>query len=383
MCQRPNLTNMKWKVLIILLTISGSMLKAQENTKEVFRDTLDGKPDMSRYLTEMNGFIPMPQLITEPALGNIGIVLAPIFIKPNKYQQENRYNPPDITAAFAGYTANQTWMVGGLRVASLPKYGLKYRIGAGYASVNLDFYRDIPIKGETEFPFNFKTLPIFGSLIKEIGNTNIYAGVEYLFLKTEVTPEFTGSLPHFIEDKSFSTIQSSPGLVVEYDGRDNIFTPNKGTFVSTNYRINANWTGSDFDYENLKFYILQYFQTTTNWVSGFRLETQQQFGDAPFYLEPGLNMRGVPAVRYQGTSTYLMETEQRYDFNLRWSGVAFGGMAKAYNEKQSFAEADLVYNYGLGFRYLAARLFNLRMGVDVAWSNNDFGYYIIFGSAWR
>lgn len=369
--------------IILMLTCLSSVIQAQENEQNTFKDTLDGKLDVSHFLVDMHGFIPLVQLVTEPALGSIGVVVAPVFITPNKHKVEGKYIPPDITTVFGGYTANQTWMTGALRIATLPKYGLKYRVGFGYASVNLDFYRDIPVKGETKFPFNFKTAPIFGSLTKEIGNTNIYAGVEYLFMKTEVTPEFGGTLPDFIEDKSLETVQSSPGVVVEYDGRNSVFTPDKGTFVSANFRVNANWTGSDFEYENLKVYMLQYFQTTSQWVSGFRLETQQQFGNAPFYLEPGLNMRGVPAAKYQGTSTYLLETEQRYDFNLRWSGVAFGGGAKAFNDNKTFGEADWVYNYGVGFRYLIARLFNLRMGVDVAWSNNDFGYYIVFGSAWR
>lgn len=372
---------MKIKFLL-LLTFTGFISLAQESKKAIFKDTVDGGLDLSRFLVEVDGFVPVPQLVTEPALGGIGFILAPVFIKPNKYTTSERYVAPNITAAFGGYTANNTWLVGALRIATLPKYGMKYRVGGGYTSVNLDFYRDVALVGETKFPFNFKVIPVFGSLTKEIGNTNIYAGIEYLFMKTEVTPEFLGDLPEFIEKGSFKTIQSSPGVVVEYDGRDNVFTPNKGTLIHSNFRVNADWTGSEFTFQNFNFYVLQYFQATSNWISGFKLETQQQFGDAPFYLEPGLSMRGVPAVRYQGTSTYLLQTEQRYDFSLRWSGLAFGGGAKAFNQKSNFKEADLVYNYGVGFRYLIARMFKLRMGVDVAWSNENFGYYIVFGSYW-
>ena len=375
---------MKSRIIwIVPMMMVWNIIIAQDNGLQVFKDTLDGKLDMSRFLIDLHGFVPLPQLVTEPALGSIGFVLAPIFITPNKHQQEGKYTPPNITAAFGGYTANKTWMVGGFRMASLPKYGLKYRVGGGYASVNMDFYREIPTLGEKSFAFNLKTIPIFGTITKQIGETDIYAGLQYLFMKTEVTPEFDGDLPDFIEDKSFNTIQSGPGVLVEIDKRNSIFTPDKGTYINTNYRINAEWTGSDFEFQNFNFYILQYFQTTRSLVSGFRLETKQQFGDAPFYLEPGINLRGVPAMRYQGTSTYLLETEQRYDFNLRWSGVAFGGTAKALNKRTNFGEAEWIYNYGVGFRYLLARVFKLRMGVDVAWSNEDFGYYIIFGSAWR
>ena len=38
-------------------------------------DSVDGKLDLSRFLIEMHGFIPVPFLITEPALGGFGLGL--------------------------------------------------------------------------------------------------------------------------------------------------------------------------------------------------------------------------------------------------------------------------------------------------------------------
>ena len=100
-------------------------------------------------------------------------------------------------------------------------------------------------------------------------------------------------------------------------------------------------------------------------------------------MKPSIDLRGVPAARYQGTSVYVIETEQRYDFTMRWSGVAFTGLGKALDDHINFSESDLVYNYGIGFRYLLARVFKIRVGIDIAKSNNDWGYYIVFGSAWN
>ena len=37
---------------------------------------------------------------------------------------------------------------------------------------------------------------------------------------------------------------------------------------------------------------------------------------------------------------------------------------------------------GVGFRYLIARLFKLRMGVDIARGPDQFAYYIVFGHYW-
>ena len=356
-------------------------IQAQEQ-KISLRDTIDDKLDASEFLIKAHGFIPIFQPITEPALGHFGLVLAPVFISPNKHPYKKKYTPPDITAAFAGYTLNHTWMIGALRIAQIPQFGIKYRVGGGYGNINLDFYREIANEGTRSFPFNFRAIPFFINVQKQIGESNLSIGIEYLIIKNEVTPEFEGRFD-FFDRRNFKALQSSPGLVVEYDGRNSIFTPDRGTFASASYRINADWTGSDFNFQNFKFYILQYFQTTDRLISGFRFESQHQFNHAPFYLLPGLNMRGVPAAKYQGTSTWILQSEQRYDLSLRWSVLVFGGGAKAYSENSSFSDADLIYNYGAGFRYLIARAFNLRMGVDVASSNEDVGYYIVFGSFWR
>ncbi len=388
---------MKFRLLIYVITIClCSTLQAQNKQqnkkkskskkmdKSIFKDSLDGKLDVSQFLLRADGFIPVPQLITEPALGSFGLMIAPVFIHPNKVQEKGNYIPPNITAGFAGYTANNSWMIGAMRIASLPKQKLKYRVGAGYGDINMDFYREIAQLGEQKFEFNFKSVGVFGSILRELGNSDAYLGIQYIFLKNDLTPKFNHDpLPDFLKNKDFKSNLSSVGLDFEFDKRDNVFTPNKGWYITSTYTVNANWTGSDYDYENLDISVLKFFQFSDKWVGGFRFETMQQFGDAPFYMVPSINLRGVPMRRYQGDQTYVVETEQRYDITKRWSAVVFAGLGKAPTPEIAFDDATLVHNVGTGFRYLIARKFGLRTGVDVAWSNNDFGWYVIFGHAWN
>ncbi|MNU10472.1 hypothetical protein D3C72_2576330 [compost metagenome] len=62
--------------------------------------------------------------------------------------------------------------------------------------------------------------------------------------------------------------------------------------------------------------------------------------------------------------------------------MGYGGLASAFNDwDQAFAK-PVVYSYGTGFRYLLARKFKLRMGVDVAKGPEQWAYYIVFGSNW-
>jgi hypothetical protein len=106
------------------------------------------------------------------------------------------------------------------------------------------------------------------------------------------------------------------------------------------------------------------------------------WGDAPFYMLPFVSMRGIPAVRYQGRSTALVETEWRWDFTNRWSVVGFGGGGKAMQEDESFNSAAWHFAGGVGSRYLIARKLNIRGGIDVARGPETWAYYIVLGSYW-
>jgi hypothetical protein len=79
----------------------------------------------------------------------------------------------------------------------------------------------------------------------------------------------------------------------------------------------------------------------------------------------------------------LLETEQRIDLSLRWSAVAFAGVGKALQRDEHFDEAQTAYNFGGGFRYLIARAFKIRAGIDVAKGPDSFGWYIVFGHNWN
>lgn len=376
-------------VLMFLFTFSLDVygqdtLSKKEARKAILRDTMDGKLDFGRFILEAKGFLPIPLIITEPALGGFGGLMALAFLTPKKNIPAGMgYVPPDITVGAGMYTANNSWLVGGGRIGSFPKAGIKYRAFAGYVDMNLDFYRDLLQTGEQKFSFNIEAVPVLLNMSKKISKSDIYLGVQYVYAKTTVDPKFTSQHPDLFPDMDLDNKTASFGLFGDWDKRDNFFTPNKGIRLNMVYSMDDEWTGSDYEYQKLTSFINGFFPVSKKWVSGVRMDVQHVFDRPPFYLLPFIMMRGIPAARYQGFTTTLLETEQRYDFNRRWSVVAFGGLAKAMGKDQSFSDADLVYNYGTGFRYLLARAFGVRAGIDVAGGPDSFGWYITVGHNWN
>ena len=76
----------------------------QTKKKVSLKDSLDGALDLSNYIIDANGFVPIPLIITEPALGGFGGALIPVFIKKRTPYIDSTKNgvkitpvPPDIT----------------------------------------------------------------------------------------------------------------------------------------------------------------------------------------------------------------------------------------------------------------------------------------------
>jgi len=171
--------------------------------------------------------------------------------------------------------------------------------------------------------------------------------------------------------------------MINWDSRDNIFTTTKGLNTGVEFTYNATWLGADETFYKLNTFFLGYQPVTSRLYSAWRFDGYFMLGDAPLYALPYVALRGVPTMRYQSDNTMLVETEWRLRIQKKWSVNVFTGTGKAFSTFDTFSSATLVYNYGFGFKYELARLFDMHMGIDFAWSNTgDFAFYIIMGSPW-
>ena len=352
------------------------------------RDSLDHAVDLSDYIIYAHGFIVIPTIITEPALGGIGGAVAPIFLKKHApvidENGKKRFINPDITGGLGMYTGNKSWMAGAFRSSTLIKPKILYRVFAAYGDLNLSFYENMPSGDDIEFKLNFRSTMFYTQWLKQFKNAKWSAGPQYLFLNSDITlPDLNLNLPpSFVKPKDVKSTVSQLGGALQFDGRDNIFTPDKGIRVQSDFFWSDKGIGSDYNSWRVNLSAIGYYPLSKKLIGGLRIEGEQAFGSPPFYLLPGINLRGIPAARYMGKTSLVTEAEFRWDLYRRWSLMAYGGLASAFNDwDQAFAK-PVVYSYGSGFRYLLARKFKLRMGVDVAKGPEQWAYYIVFGSNW-
>ena len=62
--------------------------------------------------------------------------------------------------------------------------------------------------------------------------------------------------------------------------------------------------------------------------------------------------------------------------------MGFGGVGHVAGDLITSTK-QTIWAGGVGFRYLMARRLGLKTGIDLAWSEDDFAFYIAMGTGWR
>jgi len=129
---------------LLAALICFSSVWAQDD-KKIFRDQQDGAFDASEFLLDKKGFLPVPIVITEPAIG-FGGGAALLFFRESLREREayvkpgERLTPPDIYLAALAATENGTRVAGGGGLVTFDEDRWRWRGFVGLPSVNLDFY---------------------------------------------------------------------------------------------------------------------------------------------------------------------------------------------------------------------------------------------------
>ena len=363
-----------------------------------FKDPRDGMFDASHWLAEQKGFFPVPTIITEPAVG-FGLGAALLFLHdpfagktaegetfdPQSVDEQGRLVPPSVSGVFGAYTENDSWFVGGAHFGVWKNDNVRYTGALARASFNLKFFGldGSSDSSQSGLEFNIEANIFLQEIKFRIKDSDFFIGANYLFLDTN--NEFkTSSLPIEIPNIKFDSRSASTTIMLEYDSRDTVFTPNNGISAAIEASLYREALGGDHDFEKYKTHIKYVTQLGKPVVLGLRGELETLDGDinTPYYEYPFLSMRGIPVMRYQGETVSLAEAELRWNYTFRWSLVFFGGAGKAESVDFLPSDDDVVYTRGIGMRYFVARRFGAHAGFDIAKGPEDTAFYLTFGQAW-
>lgn len=353
--------------------------------KSKFWSPEDGWLDISGFLDEAYGFVPILIPITEPAVG-YGAAGVLAFIDKPEGESEAGFGRPNITAVGGMITENNTKGAMAGDVRHWLDERLQTLVGGIAASINLDFYgmgRDVILRNHP-LSYNIETIGGVVQAKYRFGKSKIWAGLGYALasMKVKFNEPFEQS---YVPD--FQRVSNIGGLIpsLTFDSRDNIFTPTRGTYIEASVGLFSHYLGGDNEFQRANLIVMYFQPLHQKLIFGVRGGGAFSFGNVPFYLRPFIFLRGAPVMRYQGEYTAQVEAEVRWQFWKRFSLVGFAGAGTAWNDFDRFTRFNNSSNIvtgGAGFRYEMAQKYGLHMGLDVATGPAGPAVYVQFGSAW-
>ena len=148
-----------------------------------FKDPDDGRLDASSFLADnAYGFLPMPIIITDPAVDG-GLGVAGLFFHETDEQKEKRLEAlrtaddgakylltPSVSVLAGAVTGNDSWFAGGGHMGFFKQGRIRYMGGGGYGDVNLDFFGFGEVEMIRPIELNTKAFLVMQSLKFQIGD---------------------------------------------------------------------------------------------------------------------------------------------------------------------------------------------------------------------
>jgi hypothetical protein len=343
-----------------------------------FHDPEDGRFDVSGFLDTAHGFMPLLVPITEPALG-YGAVGAAVFISGGTLGEGER---PNIATIGAMRTDNGTRGWFGAHLGTWADGRVRTTVALADIDLNLEFFGlggDRVSDAGLAYSVKGKGGALGGSY--KLGDSDLWVGIRYSAVHTTVAfDSVAASLPGVsASDSSLRLGALTPSITL--DKRNNFFTPTDGWYVDLSVPVYRDSFGSDRNFETLNLTAMWFQPLGETLFLGMRGTFKDSSDDAPFFLKPYVNLRGVQALRFQGEQTAEAEAELRWRLKSRFSVLGFVGYGAARSSLVRDRESS-VTSGGAGFRYLIARRYGLHLGLDIAASADDTAIYVIFGNAW-
>jgi len=347
----------------------------------IFIDPDDHQFDTSALLAR-GGFVPIPVIITEPAVeGGFGIVGQFINSALGPGGQGAR------TMVGLAATGNDSKAGGVMRTGQFLEGSARYQLAFGGADITLPIF---PFGLSRSVDYNNTVYGGIAAARFQLGESKFWAGPRLTYRHSKISlggsdeqTDLGVQVRGLINDLVDASQYISLGASLHYDTRNNPVSPTDGVNAVLKFdRYDDAW-GSDADFNNISATVASFTEFGDAWSLGILTEYDATDGDAPFTFAPSVGLRGVQYGRYSGDAALTAEIELRRQITPRWAGLIFGGYGETYVDDSRLYDAEQgIWTWGAGFRYRIARKMGIDAGLDVAKGPEDTIFYIQFGHAW-
>ncbi len=170
------------------------------------------------------------------------------------------------------------------------------------------------------------------------------------------------------------------GASLDWDTRDAVFFPRRGTFLQFSADAYGPIAGSDFTFNRLKLDLRRYLPLGTDRVLALQAYLLSTGGEVPFHKLALLGgdslLRGYYRGRFRDKGLILVQTEFRALVTKRIGVAGFAGLADIFPGFGRLGDGRLKFSVGSGVRYVLNKGEGTTLRLDMAWGRASFGLYI-------
>ena len=348
------------RALIVLLLLSPLAQADDPNNLNDVKDPNDAK-DSPWLIT--------PLVSSDPKISNSAGVMAGYI------HQFDPNSPPSLFGVMGTYSSTDSYYYGGFAKAHFGQDRHRLMAGAFSGKVNNDYsdYLGTGLPAQTT-----DTLRVFGLRYLTKIHTNWYLGPQFISSNyaTSADDAMTGEVLDRIGLTGFQS--NGLGLLVQYDSRDNQYSPTHGQVLDVGNIAFRRGLGGDvnFDAYNLdhQFYVphgeahVLAIHTKGRWTAS-----------APTSGYSSIDLRGYTRGQYLAPHMTLIEADERYAITEKWGLRAFAGLAVLYGGDHFNGSGNVFPAFGGGGSY---RLNDEGMIVRAEYAigkEGNQGFYLQFG----
>jgi outer membrane protein assembly factor BamA len=177
--------------------------------------------------------------------------------------------------------------------------------------------------------------------------------------------------------------RSGIGPLLEWDTRDHLFAPSRGTWIQLRALYYRDWLGSDFEFEERAIDVRHYRALAPRHILAGQALAVRHSGQIPLGDYPSLGdaLRGVLDGRYNDRALLMGQVEYRYPLWRRLGGVLFAGLGDVNDRLGHMAAREMKFAAGAGLRFMIDPEERLSVRMDVGFSREGSQFYLQFSEA--
>jgi outer membrane protein assembly factor BamA len=309
-----------------------------------------------------------PIVVSNPSIGTGAGATGMFFYDVGNVSEGQPRSSAQLVGA---YTHTDSYFVGLLNSLHMRQDQVRSKAGLFHATINNE-YRD-PLGGEADFATD--VWAGYMQLTYRIQG-DWFLGIQGLVSDVQYRPDTPQDADYLERVGAEDTTSGGIGPVVSYDSRDTIHYPTSGTLAEMKGFYKPSSWGNAADYAVGDVAINHFIPLSDDRVLALRLFGRTGTDDTPYSdksrLGQGSDLRGFKSGEISGLTLLSGQVEHRWQLTERWGAVAFGGLAKLWDDDlEALITEDLYYSIGAGIRFMLNTDQKINFRIDAAVGNGD------------